>query len=82
MGRVAYASREITAVLALYGDVFGAGELRVEDWRWVSFLDCGNAWVRIDVPCVPHVKKKNMAAECVCWFAGCYTVLRVDACGD
>lgn len=48
--------------MALYSDVLCAGESGVEDYG-VLVHDEDIVRPGYDVPCVPQVKKKNMAAE-------------------
>jgi hypothetical protein len=60
-----YAAGEVTAVLALYGDVLCACEGGVEDWGRLLDELHGRVVLRKSVPCVPHVKKKNMAQVCM-----------------
>jgi hypothetical protein len=57
-----YTTGEVTAVLALYCNVFCTGEGGVEN---CDVLVCEGYMVRpeFNVPCVPQVKKKNMTAE-------------------
>jgi hypothetical protein len=55
-------TREVTAVLTLYGYVLGAGELGVEDCEFVRRTT--SSCKECNTPCVPQVKKKNMAVVC------------------